>query len=374
MRQTVDRTGVLHVVLSLGAGGTERLVIEICQRLQSRFQLAVCALDEAGTWAPELELRGIEVVALGRRPGFRPDLARRIAKVASESGAGILHCHHYSPMVYGSIAAWTHSGLKTVYTEHGRLSADPPSLKRRMASKLVGRLPDEMYAVSHALRRSMIDEGCPASRLQVIHNGIDLNLPVPPMSRREARAALGLPETAVVLGSVARLDPVKDLETAIGAFARARASFPALALVIVGDGTERAHLESVASRLNVSEAVTFAGQRDDARRLLAGVDIYVNSSISEGISLTILEAMAAGLPVVATRVGGTPEVVSDSLTGLLVPARQSQAMADALLSLAAQPERRLAMGHEARQTVERHFTIDRMVDEYARSYTRLAGA
>jgi glycosyltransferase involved in cell wall biosynthesis len=364
--------GVLHVVLSLDPGGTERLVVQICQRLQPRFRLAVCALDEAGDWAPDLRLRGIDVVPLQRGPGFRPSLGRRIAELTRRYRASVVHCHHYSPFVYGAIAALLRPGLKIVYTEHGRLSDAPPSLKRRVVNPVLGRLPHAAFAVSHALRGSMIAEGFPAGRLTVIHNGVELAPSFPPLSRRDARALLGLPDHAFVVGTVARLDPVKDLGASIEAVARARASVPGVVLAIVGEGGERGRLEATAAQLGVSDRVRFLGRRDDARRLLPALDVYVNSSISEGISLTILEAMAASVPVVATRVGGTPEIVTDGQSGLLVPARRPSALSAALQRFASEPDLRRQLGAEGRATVEQRFTIDGMVDRYAEVYEKLA--
>jgi glycosyltransferase involved in cell wall biosynthesis len=139
-------------------------------------------------------------------------------------------------------------------------------------------------------------------------------------------------------------------------------------LAIVGDGPERTRLEERARQANLAEAVCFTGYRRDARRYLPGFDFYVNSSMYEGVSLTILEAMAASLPLVATRVGGTPEVVVDGQTGVLVPARDSAAMAAAITSLATHPDRKRAMGDSGRRRLERYFTIDRMVSDYLCAY------
>jgi glycosyltransferase involved in cell wall biosynthesis len=365
--------GVLQVVLSLAPGGTERLVVQICQRLQPRFRLAVCALDEAGDWAPELRLRGIDVVPLNRGPGFRPSLGRQIAELTRRYRASVVHCHHYSPFVYGALAALLRPGLKLVYTEHGRLSDAPPSLKRRVVNPLLGRLPRASYAVSHALRRSMIAEGYPAGRVEAIHNGVELDPAPPLLSRADARAVLALPPHAFVVGTIARLNPVKDIGGLIEAVARARQFVPNLVLAIVGDGEERASLEAAATGAGVTGAVRFGGHRDDARRLLPGFDVYVNSSISEGISLTILEAMAASVPVIATRVGGTPEIVADGESGFLVPARQPEALAAAIKALASDDELRGRIGDAGRVTVEQHFTLDRMVDRYAEVYEELGG-
>jgi glycosyltransferase involved in cell wall biosynthesis len=365
--------GVVQLVLSLDTGGTERLVVQICQRLQSRFRMAVCTLDGPGSWASEVRSSGIEVMSLFRRPGFHASLGYQVARFARRHRATIIHCHHYSPFVYGRIATWLHPGLRMVFTEHGRLSDGPPSTKRRWINPVLSRFRGSMFAVSGALRDSMAAEGFPAARITVVHNGIDPG-PVPsPDDRARARHALGLEDDAVVIGTVARLNPVKDLGTLIEAFQRVRLACPTAVLVLVGDGEERQRLEHVAQRNGVRHVVRFLGERHDARALLPAFDIYANSSSSEGVSLTILEAMAARCAIVATRVGGTPEVLTDQSTGLLVPSRNPDALAEALRTLAANPLRRQTLGEAARGAVERHFTLDRMVDHYAREYLRLQG-
>lgn len=367
-----DAPIVMQVVLTLAPGGTERLTIDLAQRLSDRFRMVVCCLDEAGEWAGELEAVDVPVVSLLRRPGFRPSLGRRIARIAANHDVSVLHCHHYSSFVYGALATLWNRRLRVLYTEHGRLSDAPPRLKRRAANQLLGRLTSPMFAVSAALRDHMLAEGLPASRVGVIHNGIDVGPAPGADERRQARRALGVGDQVMLVGTAARLDLVKDLASLIAAIADARAGNDVVQLMIVGDGQERAALEAAARARGVERVVHFLGYRQDVRALLPAFDIYANSSISEGVSLTILEAMAARLPVVATRVGGTPEVVVDGATGVLVPPRSVSAMASALLALAASPERRHALGDAGRARVEAAFTIERMVSDYAREYTRLA--
>ena len=358
---------VLHVVLQLDPGGTERLVVELATRLRQRMSMAVCCLDAPGAWAAQLESVGVPVVALHRAPGFRPALAFKLARLVRQLDIDVLHCHHYSPFVYGRLAAWLRPACRIIYTEHGRLSDAPPSRKRRLVNPFLTAGVHELVSVSHDLRSYLLTEGMP-SRMRVVWNGIDPGEEPSPLSRRAARAELGADAAAFVVASVARLDAVKDLSTLIRAVAIARVTAPALRLVIIGDGAERAQLADVVRRERVSDGVQFMGHRDDSRTLLAGADVYANSSTSEGISLTILEAMAARLPVVATRVGGTPEVVLDGETGRLVAARDPAAMAAALVEFSQNRAAAGAMGEAGRDRVWQHFTIDRMVDHYADMY------
>jgi glycosyltransferase involved in cell wall biosynthesis len=358
---------VLQVVLQLDPGGTERLVIELVTRLRHQMAMAVCCLDQPGAWAPQLESLGVPVVALGRQPGFRPGLAIELARLARRLSIDVLHCHHYSPFVYGRLAAFLLPGCRVIYTEHGRLSDAPPSNKRRVVNPILTAGVHELLAVSHDLRSYMLREGMP-ERTRVVWNGVEPGDLPTPASRLAARATLGVGDDAFVVATVARLDPVKDLVTLIRALAIACAEVPTLRLVILGDGPEQARLEEEARRQGVADRVRFLGQRDDAPALLGGADLYVNSSISEGISLTILEAMAAGLPVVATAVGGTPEVVQDGQTGRLVAARDPAALGAALVAVSRDAAAASVMGGAGRERVLQYFSIDRMVGDYAALY------
>ena len=361
-------TRVMHVVISLAPGGTERLVIEICRRLGHGFAATVCCLDNEGEWANELRTAGIEVVALHRRPGFRPSLGRQIAELAAERQIDVLHCHQYSPFVYGRIAKLWQPQLRLIYTEHGRLSDAPPSWKRQLVNPLLSKFDGNIVAVSDDLRRYMIEARFPRARVSVVHNGIDTGALPGPADRQRARAALGIDDDSFVLASVARLDPVKDFMSLLDAFAEVRQSVPRSRLLIVGDGSERAALTARAARADISGAVDFLGMRNDVRALLPAADLYVNSSISEGVSITILEAMAAGVPVVATGVGGTPEVLADGAAGVLVPARSPSRLAQAAIALAGDRRARARLAAVGRRRLESSFTVQRMVAEYLRLY------
>jgi glycosyltransferase involved in cell wall biosynthesis len=377
-RPAVSREGgasgkpcIMQLVLDLGPGGTQRLAIEIVKRLSDGFRMVVCCLDDAGEWAGELTDRGVPVVALHRSPGFQPAIGARVARLAAEHQAAVIHAHHYSPFVYGRIASLLNRRISLLFTEHGRLSDAPPVMKQKVVNTLLTRFSGPIFAVSAALRTHMVAQGFPGARVGVIHNGIDTGHAPTETERCAARRLLGAGEDEFVVGTAARLDTVKDLPMLVAAIARARSQVAALKLVIIGDGDERRAIEAAVRDRHVEDAVRIMGYRSDVRSLLPGLDLYVNSSISEGISLTILEAMAAALPVVATRVGGTPEVVLHQATGLLVEPRLPEGMADAIVDLAHAPERRHAFAAAGRARVEACFTLDRMVADYAREYERL---
>jgi glycosyltransferase involved in cell wall biosynthesis len=360
-------------VLSLQPGGAERLVIDLCRRTREEFANDVCCLDEPGAWAATLP-DDVRIVTLGRRPGFQPSLALRIAQTAARLNATVLHCHQYSPFVYGALAKLVPPYLPVVATEHGRLNNGRATLKRQIANRLMNLMSIETFAVSASLREQLISEGFPERRVGVIHNGIDPGAPASADARQRARTAFGFASDDFVVGGVGRLDPVKDYATLIDAFGLLSRLGRRIRLILIGDGPQRVDLTRRLRDCGLSNVASLLGHRDDVRDLLPAMDVFVSSSIFEGVSLTLLEAMAAGLPVVATRVGGTPEVVVDQVTGLLVPPRAPEALASAVARLMADPEDRAAQGASGRARVVQSFHIDTMVHRYMEIYRRLGAA
>ena len=359
----------MQLVLTLSPGGSERLVVEICRHLFHSAALIVCCLDERGAWAEEIAQLGVPVVALERGPGFRPTLGVRIARIMSEHKVDVVHCHHYSPFVYGLLANVLTPGVRLVFTEHGLQTDQGPSAKQRRVNPWLAKWPASIYAVSAELREHMIAEGFPPERVNVVYNGVDPGEPPSTEQRNRARHELGISPEVFVIGSVGRLDRIKNLPLLLAAHAELSASVPNTQLVIVGDGPERESLTACASELGVTNSVLFTGYRNDVRYVMSAFDAYVNCSLYEGVSLTILEAMASGLPLVATRVGGNPEVVVDGETGMLVSAEATR-LAAALRVLLDDPDRRRTMATAARQRVLTRFSIDRMVQEYRRDLHR----
>ena len=357
----------MQLVLSLSPGGTERLVIELCRRLADDVDTVVCCLDEPGEWAVELTKLNIPVISLARRPGFHPSLSVRLGEALKVHRIDVIHCHHYSPYVYGLLAAVLHPSVRVVFTEHGRLHGAGISTKRRLVNPVLSRWPARIFAVSAALKQTMVAEGFPERSIEVLYNGIELGSRPRAAERAAMRAALGVPADALVIGTVARLDPVKNLGGLLEARSLLAERLPSARVVIAGDGPERQALLDRAHALGISDVTHFTGYRTDARALMAAFDVYVNCSTYEGVSLTILEAMATTLPVIATDVGGNPEVVINQETGFLVGERP-QAFASAIATLAANPALRHTMGDAGRWRVKRHFTIERMVNDYAAAY------
>ena len=373
-----DAVKIVHVVLGLNMGGLERVVLRLLAELdRARWAPVVVALDEPGVLALELTRLGVPLRVMGRRPGLDAELAVRLSTLLRQEGAHLVHTHNAAAHLYGSLAAHLARARggggspRVVHTKHGRNQPDEP--RSVLVNRLASALSDRIVTVSDDAASVAIEiERVRPDKVITIGNGVDTEEFRPRADAASARAALGAPATGFHVGCVARLAPVKDHRTLIDAFARLRGARPDAHLTLIGDGPERAALEEHAARLDLERAVTFAGERAEVAPLLAAFDVFALASLSEGISLTLLEAASAGLPVVATRVGGNEEVVVDGETGFLVPASDPLALADALAEVAARPDR-ATMGAAGRARVERRFSVERMARIYAELYTEVLG-
>jgi glycosyltransferase involved in cell wall biosynthesis len=237
------------------------------------------------------------------------------------------------------------------------------------AERRMARLTRLVIADSEKVRRQLVEgQGLPAAKVATILNGIDTARFGAAGDPAQARRALGLNGRGPVIGTVGRLEPVKDHATLLQAFRRVREAHPGAALVVAGDGPLREPLEAQARALGLAGSVTFLGRRSDVADWLGGLDVFVLSSVSEGLPLTVLEAMAAGVPVVSTDVGGIQEIIRAPGEGRLVAPRSPDSMAEAVLALLADEAARRAIGRAGRERVRAAFDLQRMVDAYETAY------
>ena len=364
---------VVHVVLGLDVGGLERMVLRLLARTdRSRFSPMVVALDTPGALAPDLARLGVPLSLVQRAPGVDARLPCRLAAWLASERAGLVHTHNATPHLHGAIAARLR-GIPIVHTKHGRNA--PDARRKVLWNRVASMLSDRVVAVSDDARHVAIEvERVDARKVVTIVNGVDTQEFKPRVDVATARAALGIPAHGFHVGCVARLDAVKDHHTLLHAFARLRAARPELSahLTLIGGGPQRALLEQRASATDLAGAVTFAGELRDVATIYAAFDVFALASRSEGISLTLLEAASSGLPIVATRVGGNGEVVSDGSTGFLVPPRDPAALATALAVVADHPDR-VALGAAGRARVVQGFSVERMAGAYHALYADVLG-
>lgn len=367
------RPRVAHVLHSMVIAGAETLVSQMIDHLSDEFEFSALLLDEVGPLGEEAERRGVPVRVLNRVPGLDRGLMGRLGRSLRELRVDLVHAHQYTPWFYATIgAALGWSRPRILFTEHGRHYPDVPRPKRMIFNQALLPFTDGLVAVSGFVRDCLLaNEGLPASRVQVIYNGIAPEKFCPAPNREEVRAAQGLGPGDLVVGIAARFAPVKDHATLIRAFHLVHRKFPEARLVFAGDGPLRPASEDLVRELGIHSACRFLGVRRDVPCLLGSWDVFALSSLSEGTSVTLLEAMATGLPAVATGVGGNPEIVVDGETGLLSPRGDADALARSLERLFEDRAKARRMGEAGRARVEREFTLERMMANYRILYRSL---
>ncbi|MEX2187962.1 MAG: glycosyltransferase [Pirellulales bacterium] len=363
---------------SLSVGGAEVLAVHISRALSSKFRFVYACLDGLGTLGEELRHEGHEVEVFDRRPGLDRRCAKRLAIWFQRQQVAAIHAHQYTPFFYCLASGILRRRPPILFTEHGRWFPDYPRRKRMLFNRLFLRSTDRVVAVGESVRQALIaNEGIASRRVEVVYNGVDLqrfdgDAHVRDDVRRDVRRELGLSENDFAVLQVARLDALKDHRTAIRALAATLPHAPNTMLLIAGEGPEEQTIRAEIARLGVGERVRMLGLRRDVPRLLAAADTFLLTSISEGIPVTLIEAMAARVPIVSTRVGGVAEVVVDGQTGRLAESGDAAALATALVDLAASPETRQAMSAAGRSRAESMFTQSQMTAAYAAHYQELA--
>ena len=358
----------MHLVHKFGVGGMEVGVAKLVNGLDSaRITSSICSCVPGDSLKARVNA-GVPLYELNRRAGNDPFWVWRLYQLLRRTKPDVLHTHRWATLCEGIFAARLAGVPFIVHGEHG-------TLETRRRNAVVQRVAwgrvDRLLSVSSRLAERMSREiGFPLERIQVIRNGADLGK-FQNADQAAARAALDIAPGTLVLGTVGRLVAVKDQATMLRAFALLRAAGLRFTAIMAGEGPLKDELSALAASLQLSD-VRFLGNRDDVPRVLAAMDVFILSSASEGLSNTIQEAMATGLPVVATHVGGADELVDHDRTGLLVPPGDPRRLADAIAVLAQDRVKREAFSARAAEKARAQFSIDQMILDYERMYLALA--
>jgi glycosyltransferase involved in cell wall biosynthesis len=350
---------IVHVLSSYGLGGQERVALDLAAGQRALgHEVAALALAP-GPLDAEFVARGVRATVEEKRAGFDLTLFGRLTKSFRRARVDIVHTHNPQPLIYAAPAARL-AGARAVHTKHG---ANPDAGRRLWLRRTAARFTGAYVAVSETTAEvARANREVPERKLRTVPNGIDLARFHPDAeARREIRRELGIADDARVLGTVGRLAKEKDQALLIRAIA------PLLdenrRLVIVGDGPEMATLRALATPF-----VHLTGARQDVPRLLASFDAFVLSSRTEGLPLVIPEAMASGLPVISTAVGGIPTVIDEGATGFLVAAGDGAALAAAWQRLASDGKLAEDFGRKGRAVALERYSADRMVRDYLNIY------
>ncbi|MCB9078077.1 MAG: glycosyltransferase [Anaerolineaceae bacterium] len=357
---------IVHLITELSAGGAQMALFRLLQRIDRRQFSPVVACLYNGDAAVAQLIRGLEipVLDLGMKTKLHWGAFWRLYRLLRQIQPVILHTWLFHANLPGRLVGRL-AGVPTIICSE-RTMAMESEWRYRLNRWTIG-LVDQVVAVSANVRDFTVSHiGLPAEKVMVIYNGLDISSE-PVGSRQSARRELDLPAEVCVIGAVSRLDPVKGINVLL----RAMVSIADGQLVIIGDGPEWDILQKLTSDLGLTARVHWAGYRADVTALLPAFDILVQPSLHEGLPNTVLEAMAARLPVVATAVGGTPELVEHGRTGLLVPAQDAAALASAINLLKGNTELSRQMGQAGFDRVRQQFTVEQMAHRYETLYHQL---
>lgn len=374
---TDTRPLVMHVVFSFDVGGLENGVVNLINRMPAKdFRHAVVALTRCvPSFCSRIQRDDVDFISLEKPAGHGIKLYPRLFRLFAEQRPAIVHTRNLAALE--AVVPARAAGVPVrIHGEHGWDVSDPDGRRRkyRVLRRVYRPFVSHYIALSGDLERYLsAGIGVPEQRLSRICNGVDTQRFQPAPGRVALSGSpYGAGEVSCVVGTVGRLQAVKDQVNLVCAFARlagaGRAEFGGLRLVIAGDGPLRREVEAAIVEGGVGNRVWLAGERADVPDVMRGFDLFVLPSRAEGISNTILEAMACGLPVVATAVGGNPELVVPGDTGALVPAADDKALTDVIAAYALDPELRRRHGEAGRRRVEAEFSLDGMVERYRALY------
>ena len=353
---------VVHIVSSLSVGGMEHFAVRMAAwQKRAGMQASILSLQGSGPLQAEAEAAGVLVLPLGGA-----NKAVRILKGIATMlrlRPQIVHGHNQTSVQYALLGRRL-IGAKVLITAHGRGKAD-----YREPTQEEWRQVSAVTAVSEAVAEE-IGDSLPVGRLSVILNGVETS--AAKLSREETRKSLDIVENEIVGTIVARIDSMKGHDTLLEACAILKRRNREFTLLIVGDGVERGNRERLSRELNLSpDKVRFLGFRNDVPDLLSASDFFLLPSLTEGLPLSVLEAMSHGLPVVATNVGGIPELIQEDVHGLLVPPKNQSSLANAIERIITNPILRQEMGRQGASRVQKEFSFNSMMEKYSEKYEQL---
>jgi len=362
---------ILHVLHAFSHGGLENGIVNIINRSPDHLVHELCFLYRGGEFLQRLE-RPVRYYELHKRPGNDIRLILRLRELFRQSNVDLVHTRNWAGFD-GVLAACLTLRPAVIHSEHGRDIADPDGKNRRrnLARRAMAFRTSKFIAVSKDLYRWLKGTvRIPEKKLLCIPNGVDTNR-FRPGRNLELRRSWGIGDHEFVVGAVGRLDPIKNHVGLITAIRSLQVRGYKVRLVLAGDGSERLKIEKLLSS-SFTEKPILLGARSDVEELYRAFDLFVLNSFAEGMSNTLLEAMASGLPAVCTAVGGNVETVTDGQSGMIIKPNDDLALAEAIRHYLSSPGMRIAHGHTARARIINQFSLEQMVDKYISLYESAA--
>jgi glycosyltransferase involved in cell wall biosynthesis len=368
-----ERVGLTYVINSLNPGGTERLAVEMSCALAADYNVDVVCLDSPGLWAGALRSRGIPVHSLWRQPGLDLSMSVKLGQHFRQRDTRIVHAHQCTPWFYCALSRLWNPKPRLLVEEHGRLYPEAENRTRALVNRmLICRLTHRYVAVSRDLRKRLQRyEGIEADQIEVIYNGVSDAEDLDRSARNALRSEFGFGERDFVVGTVGRCDPIKNLPMLVASLASATKQAESVRGLIIGDGPTFGEVHNAVENAGLSQRVRLTGYRTDARKLTQCLDLFVLASFSEGTSMALLEAMAAGVAAAVTDVGGNAEIVLDHESGWTVPSGSVESLTAVIVEAATDARKRREFALAGRQRFQEHFSMTSMLNAYRQRYSEL---
>ena len=360
---------ILMLIQGLKIGGLENVVYNLSRSIKDsgKFELEICCFDSRGVYWEQLEKKGITIHFLPRKAGTDLVYPFKLASLIRRRKIDIIQAHNYTAWFYGTLAAFL-AKKKIVYTEHdnshgsSRYVMAVCSILKKMTAKIV--------TVSEKVRETLSKCGN-IQNAMVIYNGVDQDsfIPVKASEKERRKIQYGFQEEDIILGMVGRIDALKNQECILNALPELKKCGLKTKLLFVGDGILKKSLKAKAKKMKLDECVVFLGERHDIPELLSMLDVFLLPSLSEGLPVSVIEAMASGLPIIASRVGGIPELITSESSGILINPNNLDELVNALKLLIGNKEKRVAMGSINRKIAEDKFSLKVMARQYLEVYS-----
>lgn len=371
---------IVHGVQSLDVGGLERIVLDLSRVAGRRgHRVTVVCLERKGTLAHLVEAEGAKVVSLDKPPGLIRSLRETTTQLLTQLAPDVLHTHTIGALWYLGPGAKNTCRIPVIHTEHidnvGKARGWLAKLKTRVLWHQAARHADRFCCVSDDVARSALRWWTvPRSKVETVLNGIDTDRYTDTSTRPTVRKSLGIAETARVIGTVGRLNEVKNQHLLLRAVATLGPDYEDVHVLLVGDGPERASLEKLSVDLGLAPRIHFAGYQQHPEHFLPAMDLFALTSRLEGLPLALLEAWAASVPVISSAVGGVPKVVIDGESGLLFPSGDEAALTAAIKRLFADVQFARKLAAAGLSVVRKHYSLERMASDYENRYGACLGA
>jgi sugar transferase (PEP-CTERM/EpsH1 system associated) len=370
----MDRINILHIYQNSKIGGIQQQLINLLNAYDKDvFNPIFCCLSPLHEIGQEMQRSGVETIALNRKRYHKvsPGIVMDLYRIMKEKNIHVVRTHKYRSNLYGRIAAWLAGVPVVVASVHGNYRTDK-RFEHKIVNKLLYHVTDRIIAVSESIREDIIKfDNLDPSKIMVFRNGVNLERFCDKGRSKTILRELSLPDDAMILGFIGRLVINKGVGYLLDAFHKVKQKNKNIKLLLVGDGVLMDELKAKAQRSGLSEDVIFTGSRRDIVDILSTIDVFVMPSIAEGLPNALLEAMAVGKPIVASAVGGIPEVIKDEVTGMLVRPGDAEALAEALNKAIDDREIAEKMGLEARKLVQSNYSIDATARRWESLYRSL---